>query len=67
MKNWLIDRIEGEYAVVEYDGNTFDVPLRALPLSVKEGDMLDVIINKEETKNRKDCAEGLLKDLFGDK
>ena len=33
----VIDRIEGEVAVVEIDGGTLDVPLAGLPAGVAEG------------------------------
>lgn len=38
-----MDRIEGEFAVVEgEDGKTFDVPLHFLPPGAREGDVLRV-------------------------
>lgn len=33
----VIDRIEGDVAVVEIDGGTLDVPLAGLPAGVAEG------------------------------
>lgn len=39
----LIDRIEGNYAIVEApDGSLHDVPLALLPSDVREGDALSV-------------------------
>ncbi|MGE5633311.1 MAG: DUF3006 domain-containing protein [Caulobacteraceae bacterium] len=40
----IIDRFEGDYAVVEYKGKTFNLPRVFLPLDTKEGELLDVII-----------------------
>lgn len=38
--NLVIDRIEGDFAVVEFDGQPFDLPVAALPPGVGEGDRL---------------------------
>jgi hypothetical protein len=34
---WVIDRLEGDVAVVEFDGTTFDLPLAVLPNGATEG------------------------------
>jgi hypothetical protein len=39
---WIIDRIEGDLAVVIYADLSFDVPLRALPEGLSEGDALRI-------------------------
>jgi len=36
----VVDRIEGEFAVLEVDGQTIDVPLHELPQGIAEGDIL---------------------------
>lgn len=36
-----IDRIEGNYAVLEENGATQDVPLSELPEGIREGDLLE--------------------------
>jgi len=36
----IVDRIEGEYAVLEIAGTLVDVPLSALPAGAQEGDHL---------------------------
>ena len=36
----VVDRIEGDYAVVELGGRRVDVPLAELPAGVREGDQL---------------------------
>lgn len=66
----IIDRFEGEelkWVVVEYDGKlTFNIPRELLPETAAEGDVLelDIKINAELTKSRKEAAEALLKSLF---
>ena len=61
---WIIDRFEGDFAVVECDGSSFDLPKYALPNDVREGDVVEVTINKNETEKVKNNAEKLLKSLF---
>ena len=41
---WVIDRIEGNYAVIECNGNCINVPTNLLPEGAKDGDVLDVIL-----------------------
>ncbi len=36
----VIDRIEGDFAVVENEGIMLDIPLSQLPCDVKEGDIV---------------------------
>ena len=36
----VIDRIEGEVAIIEHAGNTFEVPLDLLPEGAQEGSRL---------------------------
>ena len=38
---FVIDRIEGGFAVLEQDGTLQNIPLTALPEGVREGDMLE--------------------------
>lgn len=62
---WIIDRFEDDYAVAECDGICFNIPKNALPVGTKEGDVLNIGINKDETKSRKAKADKLLDELFG--
>ncbi len=65
--NWIIDRIENNIAVCEFDtGKTIDVPLSALPDGIKEGDVISLSIDKEETNNRKEKINNLMNNLFKD-
>ena len=46
---WVIDRIEGSFAVVEIAvGQTVNVPLSALPEGIREGSVLRITVDKEE-------------------
>lgn len=64
---WIIDRIENDIAVCEAGDNYFlDIPLHTLPNGVKEGDVLNVSIDKAETCDRKKRIDGLMNSLFKD-
>lgn len=62
----VIDRFEGEYAVVILDDETvIDLKRNEIPEEAKEGDVLNiadnVTIDVEETEKRKKKAEEYLK------
>lgn len=64
---FIIDRFEGEIAVIEYEkGKTFSLPRRLLPPGVKEGDVVrvTVTIDAEESARRKKMIADLMDDLF---
>lgn len=64
---FTIDRIEEELAVVELeDGNMVNIPKIILPLEAKEGDIISVSIDKEETEERKERIEEKFKSLFSE-
>ena len=44
-KTWIIDRIEGELAILECDGESFEISIKFLP-DLSEGDQL--LIQKQE-------------------
>ena len=51
----IIDRFEGEFAVVELEDKTFiDMPVGLVPEGAKEGDILEIQINHEESKVSKE-------------
>jgi len=63
----IIDRFEGNFAVVEYkEGCTFNLPRSLLPPGTKEGDVLQltVTIDDEGTAARKIRIENLMDELF---
>ena len=72
MKKFIIDRFEGEFAVLEKEeGGTFDVPKSELG-DAKEGDvvLLDdgvYIVDAEETQKRKKLISEKMRKLFGRK
>lgn len=64
---WIIDRFEGDVAVIEYDnGNHFNLPRASLPESAKEGDVIALTIDADETEARRNRISGLRKRLFVD-
>ena len=53
---WVIDRFEGEYAVLVGDDRAVaQIPATALPAGLKEGDVLrlDLAFDREETARRR--------------
>lgn len=62
----IIDRFEGEYAVVEIDvGKYANVPKVLLP-NAKEGDIVKIEIDKEVTEERKKYIQKLMNNVFED-
>ena len=49
MPNIIIDRFEGDHAVVECNGQTFDIPKALLPEGCQEGDQIHISISKPNT------------------
>lgn len=61
----IIDRFEGDYAVVELENrNMADLPQILVPLEAKEGDTLEIIIDQDETRRRKKKIERLTEGLW---
>lgn len=62
----IIDRFEGDIAVVEYKGKKYDIPRAWLPVGAKEGDVLVVtlVVDEEATTRRRKVMERKVKDLF---
>ena len=47
----IIDRFEGEYAVVELqDKSMVNIPKKILPAEAGEGDIISIVIDKDETE-----------------
>ena len=64
----VIDRFEGKYAILESQEKNpliFNFPLHLLPQEAKEGTVLNIniSIDQEETKRRKDKIQNLLNKL----
>ena len=63
----IIDRFEGEFAVVELDDLSFvNISKKAIPPDAKEGDVLEIVVDKDETKKRGKKINKLMHDLFTD-
>ncbi len=60
----IVDRVEGDYAVVEIEkGKMCNLPLELVP-NVKEGDVVTITINKGKTEERKKTIEELMNSVF---
>lgn len=60
----IIDRFEGEFAVVETeDKEMLNIPHKLLP-DACEGDVVTITIDKDETEKRKKNIKNLMNDLF---
>ncbi|MCK9478958.1 MAG: DUF3006 domain-containing protein [Firmicutes bacterium] len=62
----IIDRFEGDFAVVETaDKKTINLPKELVP-NAKEGDVVIISIDKEESDARKKRMQALVDDLWVD-
>jgi hypothetical protein len=61
----IIDRFEGDFAVVELeDRSMVNMPRQLLPDGAKEGDILAIEIDKGETASRKKRISKLMDNLW---
>lgn len=65
----IIDRLEGDYAVVELlDGRMINIDKAQLPIGIEEGMVIhiseSITINIDETKKRKEEIKKLTEDLW---
>jgi len=64
---FIIDRFEGDWAVIEYNRKTFNLPRVLIPPEAVEGDAviikvsIDVELTAKLKKDVKDLAENLFK------
>lgn len=62
----IVNRIEGNYLILELEnGNVIDVPKELIP-EAKEGDIVNITIDKEKTKRKKEEIENLINSVFED-
>lgn len=62
----IIDRFEGNYAVVEIDQGQFvNLPKELVP-NAKEGDIIIISVDHDEAKRRKEHVKELMNQLFED-
>ncbi len=60
-----IDRFEGDYAVVELENREMaDLPKVLVPKEASEGDIIEITINRDETKKRKQRIGKLTEGLW---
>jgi len=46
--SWTVDRLEGEWAVLEVEpGRAMDIPRSTLPEGLEEGDVLKISVSRE--------------------
>lgn len=64
----IIDRFESNWAVIEYEGDTFNIPKSLLPQSAREGDVIKitVAVDDKATSERRNRVEKLMDELFED-
>lgn len=61
----IIDRFEGQYAVVELDNGDFvSVPRMVLPNLADEGDVITIESDEDATDQRRKRIEGLMEKLW---
>ncbi len=61
----IIDRFEGDFAVVELaNKETVNMPRVLLPEGAKEGDIIDIVLNQQGTFERKTQMENRMKNLW---
>jgi hypothetical protein len=65
-KRLIIDRFEGEFAVIEYGDIMFNLPRELLPLTAKEGDVLilQLSIDVSATDERQTHIQRLMDKLW---
>lgn len=63
----VIDRFEGDYAVVEISpGNFADLPVKLIPPEADEGSVLSITLDREETDIRRKKIDELMKTIWKD-
>lgn len=65
--NWIIERIEEGIALCEINEKLIiEVPVTALPQGVKEGSVISLCVDSNETEKRKEKINSLMNSLFKD-
>lgn len=67
----IVDRFEGDYAVIEIDGKTHDVSKSIVDVSVKVGDVVTLVegvwkSSHTETEQREKQIKKLMDDVWED-
>lgn len=69
MKKGIIDRFEGNYALVEIEDNIVTISIEKLPIGLKEGDVISisdkgVTKDESETEKRRHMMKKLMEELL---
>ena len=62
----IIDRFEGEFAVVETNNGQINIPRIDIPADAREGDVILMGVDKSGTAARKKSIERRMNKLFKD-
>lgn len=63
----IIDRYEEEFVVVELDNKQMiNIPKEIIPSDAKEGDVISIEIDVDETNSRKENIHKLMSELWED-
>jgi hypothetical protein len=65
---FIIDRIEGSWAVIECEGETFNLPRKLIPGDAREGDVIQITvgIDHQATNSRSEKMKKLIEEVFED-
>jgi len=65
----VIDRFEGDFAVISINSKYVDIPKELIPEDAKEGDVIFIAVlkNEEEKKNQEELAKSLLNEVLKEK
>jgi len=62
----IVERFEGDFAVVETDDGFVNIPRVDIPAGAREGDVLTLGLDKAGTEARKERIDGMMNKLFKD-
>ena len=60
----IIDRLENDFVVIETSNGFINIPKADIPSIAREGDILTININKNETEARSKRINNMMDDLF---
>lgn len=61
---FVVDRIENDIAVIEFEGSYINVPLNAFREPISEGDILYLVVDKKKTEETQQSNKDRLFKLF---
>ncbi|MCL2663914.1 MAG: DUF3006 domain-containing protein [Oscillospiraceae bacterium] len=60
----IIDRFEGDFAIVEISDGFINIPRIDLPSNAMEGDVLIISVDKDESDAREKRIDSMMNSLF---